>query len=264
MYCWNCGTPIRDDGSFCPCCGINVKKRKKVKKILLGLGITFLIISSIICISFCKHINTSNSNVKKTVNKNTVLSESKELKESIYIYDSNDENGKLITENLYDKNGNLTASSNMVLESDISGENKEYMTTTKYEYDSNGNLICSKEQDGDSLFIDKTEYDEYGNELNHYKSDSTGELHIDYTNEYDDNNNLIKRISYDDFGNISFYTYYDYENDLLVEESRGHDVTEGEKITLLVRYLYDEAGNIIESREYHPDLNPDMTVFWST
>ena len=126
----------------------------------------------------------------------------------------------------------------------------------KYTYDENGNLIQSERYDQIRTY-DKSKYSyNEKNSLTKVETyNSKDELHYAMENIYDENNNLIKTLYYDDDGSregsanlILFreriYTY-DEENKCIKEEADEGMTNE------LKTYRYDDKGNLQESDTYN-------------
>ncbi len=141
-------------------------------------------------------------------------------------------------------------------------------------------------KDGTISYEESLEYDESGNELS-YKGDSKGsDTFIHYTKEYDADDHMIKRISYDENGNekeVRIYEYGENGKEKMVFESyyltnsaiitwEKYEYDKSDQFIGMVyydedgigagglRYEYDASGNKVKSEKYSGDGSVEWTV----
>lgn len=106
--------------------------------------------------------------------------------------------------------------------------NKMIETTTKYEYDTNKNMIKSitYNDKGEEKEIQEYEYDEMGNVTRD---------RIEYVNDYF----ILKTFEYDDMGNETKRTQYVKRSEDKVDKYSTHE--------------YDQYGNVVRYESYDGD-----------
>lgn len=255
MYCNKCGKEI-GNAMYCPYCGNKqkefvdnqsvIKRTYNFKKYITMFIILFILIVGIIVYELLKsreNVNINDDSEKLTVEalSNTVeentLKESDENLEIEQTLEEQEEripvvkreeirNNDVHQISEYDERGNI-----------VYEEREGVGISYTYEYGEEGNVLTRQRitnyKIGDPEIID-TKYDEYGNEI--YETNGF----YTYRREYKYTNGRAEQF-------IEYYSYGDQH----------------EEFNRLVKYSYDEQGNLILEEEYLFDMTmPTYTTKW--
>ena len=177
-----------------------------------------------------------------------LIEEVNSTRKFIYTFDNN---GKLISESVYDANDKLQRQSiykyddkGKTLECTNSDGNNKLIAKFLFKYDNNGNEIECFSSYSDSTLTNKTiiKYDSKGNTTSRSIFSVAGRLRESHYYKYDDSGNQMEVTWYNASGNLmSKYIYKYDDNNNKIEWVRGSYKT---------IYKYDNKGNMIEIGDY--------------